>query len=175
MRSLSVPLGLLLAAVSLFAMPASLAAAQSPAGAAPSTTGPGTVGEATETASARVVDPSSFLGATLSQVLETFGAPKTVHSVRGPEAWQDDVVFVYEDLDVYWFRDRVWQVRADSAYGLKAGDTRELAISLLGEPLHRLEDAFVYQLPSRAWPIRLRVGFDAEGRLTKLFVYRADF
>ena len=173
MRSLSAPIGLLLAAAAFVAVPASFAAAQVPAGATPSAEGPASA--PAETAAARAVDPSAYVGATLSQVLETFGSPRTVHSVRGPEAWQDDVVFAYDGLDVYWFRDRVWQIRADSAFGLKAGDTRELAISLLGEPLHRLEDAFVYQLPSRAWPLRLRIGFDVEGRTTKLFVYRADF
>lgn len=137
---------------------------------------PGQAGAAApEAPIVRSADPSTLLGTTLPYVIEAFGAPRAVHAVRGPEAWQDDVVFAYEGLDLYWFRDRVWQVRADTAYGLKAGDTRETAISLLGEPLHRMEDAFVYQLPSRAWPLRLRIGFDAEGRLTKLFVYRADF
>jgi hypothetical protein len=178
MHANSAIIAVFLAAAAFCTLSAETASGPSPvAAASPSGSGQafGGAGAAAETGALRFSDPSSLLGATLPQVIETFGSPRTVHSVRGPEAWQDDVVFVYDGLDFYWFRDRVWQVRAGSAFGLNSGDSRETALSLLGEPLHRMEDAFVYQLPSRAWPLRLRVGFDAEGRVTKLFVYRADF
>jgi hypothetical protein len=98
-----------------------------------------------------------------------------MHAVRGNEAWQDDVVFVYDTIELYWFRDRVWQVRANSSYGIRAGDSRETVISLLGEPLQRLERDLVFQLPSRAWPLRLRVRFAEKGGVADLFLYRGDF
>jgi hypothetical protein len=120
-------------------------------------------------------DPSSLVGATLDAIVSRFGAPRSVRSLRGPEAWQDDVVFVYEGWDLYWFRDRVWQVGIDHAYGLKAGDERDAVLATLGEPLHRREEALIYQLPSRAWPVRLRVGLDENYRIATMYVYRADF
>ncbi len=120
-------------------------------------------------------DPVSLVGATLAEAVSLLGAPRSVHAVRGPEAWQDDVVFVYTDRDLYWFQDRVWQVGVSAAYGLALGDSREQVLAVKGEPLQRLADAFVYALPAAAWPLRLRLGFDGAGRVRNLFVYRADF
>ncbi len=120
-------------------------------------------------------DPSVLLGATLDYVVGAFGAPSSVRSSRGPEAWQDDVVFIYDTAELYWFQDRVWQVRTNAAYGLRAGDSREAVVAALGEPLRRYESDFVYQRPSRAWPLRLRVRFGENGSATDFYVYRADF
>jgi len=120
-------------------------------------------------------DPAALVGATLAEVVARMGAPRSVHAVRGPEAWQDDVVFVYADRDLYWFRDRVWQVGLDAAYGLARGDSRERVLALRGEPLEQPAGALVYILPGEAWPIRLRLDLDAEARVRSLFVYRADF
>lgn len=120
-------------------------------------------------------DPSVWLGATLPQILGSFGAPQAVYSVRGPEPWQDDVVFVYDAVELYWFKDRVWQVRCNAAYGVRFGDSKENVVAALGEPLQRLESDFVYQRPSRAWPLRLRLKFGESGGVTDFYVYRADF
>ncbi|MFA6506254.1 MAG: hypothetical protein WCT14_09160 [Treponemataceae bacterium] len=120
-------------------------------------------------------DPSVWLGATLDQILRSFGAPQSVHTVRGPEPWQDDVVFVYDTVELYWFTDRVWQVRCNAAYGLRAGDSKESVVSALGEPLQRFESDFVYQRPSRAWPLRLRLKFGETNGVTDFYIYRADF
>jgi hypothetical protein len=169
--------------VALFALAASagLAAAAEPA-LATQTAPAALAAPATQTAPATLAaaaaapaDPAALVGATLGQAFAWFGPPDAVYAVRGPEAWQDDVVFVYPDRELYWFRDRVWQVRVDYAYGLRSGDAAGDAEVRLGEPLHRLPEALVYQLTGAAWPIRLRVGFDAAGRVDEIFVYRADF
>lgn len=175
MRQTSMTILFSLFVVSFLLLPFEPASAQTPASVQTAAQASSSAQTPASAQTTTIVDPSTLLGATLPQVIDTFGPPRTVHAVRGPEAWQDDVVFVYDNLEFYWFKDRVWQVRALAAFGLNAGDSRETAISLLGEPLHRLENAFVYQLPAHAWPLRLRVGFDADGRVTQLYVYRADF
>ena len=120
-------------------------------------------------------DPSVLLGATLGYVLGALGPPASVRSARGPEAWQDDVVFIYDTVELYWFQDRVWQVRTNAAYGLRTGDSREAVLAALGEPLKRYESDFVYQRPSRAWPLRLRLRFGEAGEVVDFYLYRADF
>ncbi|GAB1482022.1 type I 3-dehydroquinate dehydratase [Treponema sp.] len=120
-------------------------------------------------------DPTSWLGSTLEQAFLKFGVPDRLRVARGTEDWQDDVVFVYKDLELFWFKDRVWQVRVQSAYGVQLGDTAETVAALLGEPLHKRDKLLVYQLSGRAWPIRLRLGLDEAGRVLDLYIYRSDF
>ncbi len=120
-------------------------------------------------------EPVDWVGLTLAQVLETFGVPDSVFVVRGPEEWQDDVVFRYKGLDLYVFRDRIWQVRSDMFQGLRSGDSRESVLALLGEPLLRLDSSFIYQLGGKTWPLRLRVRFDQSGSIADLYLFRADF
>ena len=84
-------------------------------------------------------------------------------------------MFVYDTVELYWFKDKVWQVRSNAAYGLRVGDSRETALAALGEPLQRFDSDFVFQRPSRAWPLRLRLKFGESGGVTDFYVYRADF
>ena len=56
-------------------------------------------------------DHISYVGMTLAEVIEIFGAPETVAVARGLEIWQDDVVFQYSDMDLFIYRDRVWQIK----------------------------------------------------------------
>jgi len=128
-----------------------------------------------KSAGIEVGEPADLVGLTLSQVLETFGVPDSVFAVRGPEEWQDDVVFRFKGLELYLFRDRVWQARSDTAQGLRSGDFQEKVLALLGEPLLRLDSSFVYQLGGKAWPLRLRVRFDQMGSIADLYLYRADY
>lgn len=123
----------------------------------------------------QIADPGLYIGWDLGRLVEQFGTPDSVQAVRGLEPWQDDVVFVYDQWDVYLYRDTVWQLSAPEAYGVKKGQGMDAVLSLLGEPLHRLDNAFVYHLPARSWPLRLRVAFDGQSRVEQMYVYRSDF
>jgi hypothetical protein len=122
-------------------------------------------------------DPSAFIGLTLEALLNRFGTPQSVYAVRGPEDWQDDVVFVYPDGDFYVFRDRVWQIGLKSAYGIRVGDPRAAVELVLGNQAEVFDDHFLLSLPGKAWPLMFRVNLSggARGSVSALFVYRPDF
>ncbi|MDR0389625.1 MAG: hypothetical protein LBH73_06100, partial [Spirochaetaceae bacterium] len=132
-------------------------------------------------------DPEGLIGATLEELLAGAGTPQSVYAVRGLELWQDDVVFVYPSLDVYLFKDRVWQVSPSEAYRIKTGDTREQVEAALGPGFTEIpggregEYALVYVFSGRPWPLALRVNLRrgvVGGRadtVSALYIYRADF
>lgn len=120
-------------------------------------------------------DPSWLVGATLQSVITQFGSPLAVYAVRGQEAWQDDVVFSYDGIDLYWYQNRVWQVAVPQGYGIKRGDRRETVLAILGEPLIEKDRYVVFRLPSRGWPLRLRVQLSEGNTVSGLFVYRPDY
>jgi hypothetical protein len=116
----------------------------------------------------------SNIGLSLEDLFLRFGAPRTVHAARGDETWQDDVVFVYGELDYYIFRDRVWQVGLKSGYGIKIGDAKASALLVLADKAQDKGDYLLYPITGGAWPLSLRVNFNA-GRISGMFVYRTDF
>jgi hypothetical protein len=120
-------------------------------------------------------DPASLIGLTLAESMARFGAPQSVHPVRGLEEWQDDVVFVYADRDLYIYRDRVWQLGLREAYGIRAGDPRGAVLLVLGESAKTHSGYVLADLPGGAWPLTIRVNLDAAGKVTGLFIYRSDF
>jgi hypothetical protein len=125
-------------------------------------------------------DPAALLGLSVAEVLGRWGAPESAYAVRGEEAWQDDVAFRYADgYTLFLYGERLWQVRlaqpyAGSTYGLFLGDPIEKAYSLLGEPYERDGDTFVYRMPYQGYPVRLRLDLP-DGKLSDIYVYRADF
>jgi hypothetical protein len=128
--------------------------------------------------------PESLIGATLEELLSLAGPPQSVYPVRGLELWQDDVVFVYPSLDVYLFKDRVWQVSPLAAYRVTTGDTRERVEAALGPvfteiPVREGEYALVYAMSNRPWPLALRVhfkrGIAGPDAVSALYIYRSDF
>ncbi|MDR1239362.1 MAG: hypothetical protein LBK27_04545 [Treponema sp.] len=120
-------------------------------------------------------DPGSLIGLSLENLLSRFGVPQAVYAARGNEAWQDDVVFVYGEADFYVFKDRVWQIRLKAAYGVKTGDPRPAVSLTLGEAAEEFADHIVLSLPSRGWPLALRINLDASGFVSAVYVYRPDF
>ena len=133
------------------------------------------------TASPNLPDnPASLLGLTLAQLLATFGTPDTVYPVRGPEAWQDDVVFHYPDgFSFFIFRDRVWQLRLDTTYhgsifGMFPGDSTDKILAVLGAPDTQTDDTWIYRLPEQGYPVRLRLSI-ADAKVEDFYVYRGDF
>jgi hypothetical protein len=121
------------------------------------------------------VDPSSYVGFTLEKLFEELGMPTSVHAVRGNEFWQDDVVFVYPSIEIYIFKDRVWQVCPVSVYNMNMGDSVDQIKMTMGEPLIAAEQYFLYRLPSQAWPMMFRINLDQEKKAASFFMYRADF
>jgi hypothetical protein len=120
-------------------------------------------------------DPASFIGLSLENLLSRFGVPQAVYAARGNEAWQDDVVFMYGDAGFYVFKDRVWQIQVKAAYGVKTGDPRPAVSLTLGEGAEEFADHIILSLPSRGWPLALRVNLNASGFVSAVYVYRPDF
>ncbi|MDR2900713.1 MAG: hypothetical protein LBV20_04260 [Treponema sp.] len=121
------------------------------------------------------IDPASYVGMTLETLSGQLGLPRSVHAVRGNESWQDDVVFIYPSIEVYIFKDRVWQVCPVSVYNMKIGDSIDQLKTAMGEPLLATAQYLLYQLPSQAWPMMLRINVNPEGKAASFFIYRSDF
>jgi hypothetical protein len=124
-------------------------------------------------------DGENMVGLTLKEVFAYFGQPDTVHAVRGAEEWQDDVVFVYagRKLDVYIYKDRVWQVRAETALGLKKGDRKATLLALSDNLDGTIEDKdnyVLYRYPKTVWPKYARFNLDSSGRISTIYIYRPD-
>jgi hypothetical protein len=120
-------------------------------------------------------EPAALIGLTLEEVLSRFGPPRAVYPVRGREEWQDDVVFEYEDRDLYVHRDRIWQVGLTSAYGIKLGDPRPLVLTALGEAARTSANYIAAAIPGWSWPLHIRVNIDSQDKVSGLFIYRSDF
>jgi len=121
-----------------------------------------------------------LLGMQLAQALQTFGAPSHIYPIRGDRPWQDDVVFFYSThLYLYWYDDRVWQIRFDrnfegSFLNLSMGDSRTDAERVLGKPVTSRDDWEIFQLADRGFPVRARLFFTAD-RISDVYIYRSDF
>jgi hypothetical protein len=116
-----------------------------------------------------------FVGMTLAELIGRFGAPKTVVAARGNEHWQDDVVFQYSEGDFYVYRDRVWQVRLASAYGISNRDRKAEVLLILGDTADDRGDYVLFPVSGREWPLILRVNFSNSGLVTAIYIYRPDF
>ncbi len=132
-------------------------------------------------AGAEGVDPVRAIGMDLKTALGEFGVPQSMFPFRGSEEARDDVVFYYPDhMYLFWFRDRVWQVRFDrrssaSVMGFAIGMSREQAQAAAGaKGLLADGDSLYFDDIEHAFPVRVRLAF-AGGTLTDIYVYRSDF
>jgi hypothetical protein len=119
-------------------------------------------------------DPASLVGASLRDLISMFGAPQSVYATRGPNTWQDDVVFAYGDWEFYIYKDRVWQISLKAAYGIKIGERREVIPLVLGNGVQIYEGFTLYTYSNRSWPITLRFNTDQYNLITAIFIYRPD-
>ncbi len=99
---------------------------------------------------------------------------------RGSEEARDDVVFYYADhMYLFWYKDRVWQVRYDRrstavVHGVSLGMSRQEAEAAVPErPLVADGDSLYFDLAG-SYPVRVRLAF-AGSTLTDIYVYRSDF
>jgi len=120
-------------------------------------------------------DPLFFVGMTLTDLIGRFGTPAAVFAARGNELWQDDVVFRYAGGDFYIYRDRVWQVKLASAFGVSNGDSKTAALAVLGNTAQDRGDYALLPLTGGNWPLMLRVNFNETGFVAAIYIYRPDF
>ena len=125
-------------------------------------------------------DPAPLLGFGLAESLSRFGLPASVFSLRGDEAWQDDVVFAYSPgYTLFMYGNKLWQLRLSrpykgSIYGLFIGDDSAKALSVLGQPFEADSSSLVYRMPYKSYPVKLRLTLQ-DDRLVDAYLYRADF
>ncbi|MCL2093869.1 MAG: hypothetical protein FWH12_06710 [Treponema sp.] len=119
-------------------------------------------------------DPEAFIGLTLEELFSRMGTPRYVYPVRGLEEWQDDVVFVYDQGDMYIFRDRIWQIGFNSHRGISIGDTWGTAVMILGQQAEGRGNSVFLPIHDRPWPLMLRLDFDINNRVQAMYVYRTD-
>jgi hypothetical protein len=120
-------------------------------------------------------DPLFFVGMTLADLIGRFGTPTAVFAARGNELWQDDVVFRYAGGDFYIYRDRVWQVKLASAFGVSNGNTKTATLTALGNTAQDRGDHALMPLSGGNWPLMLRVNFNETGFVIAIYIYRPDF
>jgi hypothetical protein len=126
------------------------------------------------------LEPETLLGMTLEDAFNRLGPPHQVGVVRGSESWQDDVLFIYPlGISLFWFQDRVWQVRLSAPFtgkvrGIQIGDSRDQVSEVLGSPYYTETSWNLYHFEGPSYPIRLRVFFK-EGLVEDMYLYRGDF
>ena len=128
----------------------------------------------------RFADPVRYLGMNLEDALEEPGPPESIYPFRGDTPKQDTVVFYYpEHVYLYWFDDRVWQVRFDHRFegpvmGIRFGYGRSEVKGLLGRPAYSDEESLVFELDGTPFPVRVRIFFLEDG-VHDIYIYRGDF
>lgn len=120
------------------------------------------------------------VGYTISQVWATFGPPEEIFPLRGDREQEDNVVFYYSDhFYLFFFHNRVWQVRMDRRYqgdplNLPFLSSRETVEKVLGPPFAELENSLIFHLRFEGYPVRGRLFFE-ENRMVDVYIYRGDY
>ena len=137
---------------------------------------------ADETALPKAEAFTARLGWTPEDALDELAAPESLFPYRGELEEEDNVVFYYPDHSyLFWFRDRVWQLRLDRRWsgdidGVSMGMTLDEVIAAWERPpINSRDEAPTWTLPDRGYPVRIRLYFGADGRLNDLYIYRSDW
>ncbi|MDF1569385.1 MAG: hypothetical protein RQ801_12580 [Spirochaetaceae bacterium] len=121
------------------------------------------------------------LGWTPDEAFGWLGPPDALFPYRGEVPSEDNVVFYYDDHTyLFWFSDRVWQVRADENWpgevdGVRMGMSLAAVRDIWGAPVNDRDENPTWVLPDRGYPVRIRLYFDDSGGLHDLYVYRSDW
>ena len=133
------------------------------------------------------VQAENLLGLTPPEVFEKLGAPESVYPLRGRAHWQDDVIFYYSsNLYVFFFDNRVWQIRCDhrskdKVLGVTPGMKKSAIRGVLGKPYHSEDSEDIYLNPAgitradKGFPVRLRLIYDKDNNLFDIYLYRGDY
>ena len=134
-----------------------------------------------------IKSPDQLLGLSPEEAYSILGAPSEVFSMRGESEWQDDVVFYYSsNIYLFWFKNRVWQIRADKRFkgtvlDLKQGMSRNEVNKKMGKPFKKNDASEIYMNPKSitryetGYPVRLKIFYDQENLVSDIYVYRGDF
>lgn len=132
-------------------------------------------------AAADSIEAAGVIGLQLKPVVDAFGLPQSMFSFRGSDETRDDVVFYYPDhMYLFWYKDRVWQVRFDRRaskviHGVSLGMSRTEVESAVPErPLVASGDSLYFDLDAASFPVRVRLVF-AGDTVSDIYVYRSDF
>ena len=123
---------------------------------------------------------SGMLGWTPEEAYAWLGAPEALFPFTD-ESGDDCVVLYFPDHSyLFWYDDRVWQVRVDQRWegtvdGVSMGAMRDEVEDLWGPPINDFDDNPTWTLPDRGYPVRVRLYFDEADRLADLYVYRSDW
>ena len=127
------------------------------------------------------VEAAGIIGMQLASAVDAFGLPQSMFMFRGSDPSRDDVVFYYPNhMYLFWYKDRVWQVRYDrrstaTVYGVSLGMSRgEVEASVPERPLVASGDSLYFDLDDASFPVRVRLVF-AGDTVTDIYVYRSDF
>ncbi len=126
-------------------------------------------------------DLSAKLGWTLDEALAWLGTPRSMFPFRGDSADEDNIVFYYPNsLYLFWFKDRVWQIRVDENWngeldGVRMGMKQNQILRLWGPAINDWDENPTWTLPDRGYPVRIRLYFDESDKLMDLYVYRSDW
>ncbi|MCK5735691.1 MAG: hypothetical protein KAH21_04390 [Spirochaetaceae bacterium] len=127
------------------------------------------------------VEFTDKLGWTAEDVFNQQNIPESFFSYRGNTSSEDNVVFYYQDATyLFWFHDRVWQVRADERWegrvdGVSMGMNIQEVVNLWGPPVNDWDEHPTWTLPDRGYPVRIRMYFSDDGLLNDIYVYRGDW
>ena len=131
-------------------------------------------------AGADAPEVTRVIGMELKSAVDAFGLPQSMFTFRGTAEDRDDVVFYYQDhMYLFWYKDKVWQVRYDRrsnavVHGVSLGMSRqEVEASVPERPLVESGDSLYFDLAG-AFPTRVRLVF-AGGTLSDIYVFRSDF
>jgi hypothetical protein len=116
----------------------------------------------------------SYVGMTLTELIERFGVPMVVIAARGNEHWQDDVIFQYAEVDFFIHRDRVWQVRLPSIQGIRSRERKAAVLLMLGDKAEDRGNHVLFFFFGKDWPLMLRVNFSDSGQVNAVYIYRPD-
>ncbi len=126
------------------------------------------------------VPVDTYIGMVPEQVWEVFGPPSHIFSYRGDSAEEDDVVFYRDGLYLYWFQNRVWQVRADinckeAVAAVHIGDTLDSIIRKYPAVLLHTEETVLLEINRDVFPLRLRLEIGNDKKVQDIYLYRGDY
>lgn len=136
-------------------------------------------------------DFPGMLGMTPPEAFQRLGTPEALQVYREKKPGGDSIIFIYSDfLSLFWFRDRVWQIRFPRSYkkpflGLTMGLSQELIEQRMGPPGHKKKypspggtgsetESWAYRMEDIGFPVILRLFFEGN-LLVDAYLYRGDF